>query len=434
MLNDYFSFTRNERNGIVILLALILIMSFLPKVYAALYPNDNNIDYETITPFMSKWDSLKTEPIETALFSFNPNTASKDDFLILGLSKKTASNIVNYRNKGGQFYKKEDFKKIWSLEEADYQRLLPYITISNQKEYDNYGNDSRSKPVAENQLFEFDPNTATKDDFVKLGLSKRTANNIVKYRNKGAKFYKKEDFKRIWGLKEANYERLSPYISINIPKKYDSNKPYDKASKSKPIAESQLFSFDPNTATKEDFIKLGLSERIANNIVKFRNRGAKFENKVAFKKVWGISEEDFNRLSPHIKIVVKLIDINTATAADFKELRGIGESLSARIVKYRNNLGGFTSIDQVGTIYGLEETFASIKPKLKLTNTKIKKININTATADELKAHPYIKWKEANLIIQYRKQHGNYKSIKGIMQIRAFKQPFFDKIKDYLTV
>jgi competence ComEA-like helix-hairpin-helix protein len=86
-------------------------------------------------------------------------------------------------------------------------------------------------------------------------------------------------------------------------------------------------------------------------------------------------------------------------------------------------------------MYGLEaETFAKIKPRLKHTNAKIKKLNINTATVDELKAHPYIKWKEANLIIQYRKQHGNYKNIKEIMKIRAFKQAFFDKVKDYLTV
>ena len=351
MLNDYFSFTKNERNGIIVLLSITFIVAFLPKIYAAFYPNDNHIDYETIAPLIAKWDSLKPKPIDTLLFNFNPNTASKDDFLKLGLSKKVASNIVNYRNKGGKFFKKEDFKKIWDLTETDYQRLLPYITI---------------------------------DD---------------------------------------------------IPREYDNNETYGFASKSKTSAESQLFSFDPNTASKEDFIKLGLSERTANNIVNYRNKGAKFDTKDKFKKVWGITEADFNRLSPYINIVVKQIDINTATAADFQELRGIGEKLSARIVNFRDKLGGFISVEQLGTTYGLpEETFASIKPKLKITNANIKKINLNTATVDDLKAHPYIKWKEANLIIEYRNQHGNYKNINEVMEIKAFQQSFFDKIKNYLTV
>ena len=443
MLKDYFSFSRNERNGIIILFSLILIMSFLPKIYATLYPNNNHIDYEAIAPLIAKWDSLKPKPIDTILFSFNPNTASKDDFLKLGLSRKVASNIMNYRNKGGKFYKKESFKKVWDLEETDYQRLLPYMVMDVTKEYDNsnYGYaskpkyESKNKASTKGELFSFDPNTATKEDFAKLGLSDRTANNIVNYRKKGAKFYKKEDFKKIWALKEVDYQRLLPYIAINnIPKEYDDDN-YGFASKPKASTKAQVFPFDPNTASKKDFVKLGLSERTANNIVNYRKKGANFETKAEFKKVWGITEDDFNRLSPYINIVVKMVDINTATATDFKELRGIGESLSNRIIKFRNQLGGFTSIDQLGTMYGLtKETFVSIKPKLKRTNTQIKKININTATSDDLKAHPYIKWKEANLIIEYRNQHGNYKNIEDIMLIRAFKQPFFDKIKDYLTI
>lgn len=350
MFKDYFSFTKNERNGIIILLSMTLIMAFLPKIYAALYPKGNHIDYEAIAPLIAKWDSLKPKPIDTLLFNFNPNTASKDDFLKLGLSKKVASNIVNYRSKGGKFFRKEDFKKIWDLEEADYQRLEPYITL-------------------------------------------------------------------------------------DIPNEYDKDETYAYTSKSSETASSQLFSFDPNTATKEDFIKLGLSERTANNIVNYRNKGAKFDTKEKFKKVWGITEADYNRLSPYINIVVKQIDINTATAADFQELSGIGEKLSVRIVNFRDKLGGFTSVDQLGTTYGLpQETFTSIKPKLKLANTQIKKININTATVDDLKAHPYIKWKEANLIIEYRNQHGDYKSINEIMEIKAFEQSFFDKVSPYLTV
>jgi competence ComEA-like helix-hairpin-helix protein len=349
MLNDYFSFTKNERRGIIVLLSLILVISFLPRLYARFFSNSQPIDYASLSPLIAQWDSLKPVPIDTVLFKFNPNTATKEDFLTLGLPQKVVTNILNYRNKGGKFYKKEDFKKIWDLEEADYQRLLPYISI------------------------------------------------------------------------EANQNR-------------DDENTYGFAEKSE-NSKGSLFLFDPNTASKEDFTRLGLPEKVANNIINYRNKGGKYDTKEKFKNVWGLTENDFNRLSPYIDIKVKKIDINTATASDFQELKGIGEKLSLKIINFRDKLGGFASIDQLGTTYGLpEETFLAIKPNLSINPSTIKKININTATVEELNAHPYINWNEAKLIIEYRNQHGNYKSTEEILNIKAFEKAFFDKIKPYLTI
>ena len=104
-----------------------------------------------------------------------------------------------------------------------------------------------------------------------------------------------------------------------------------------------------------------------------------------------------------------VIDINTADTSAFISLPGIGSKLAARIVNFRDKLGGFYSIDQVGETFGLpDSTFQKIKQYLKLENTSIKKININTATVDELKAHPYIKYSVANPIIAYRNEHGPF--------------------------
>ena len=70
---------------------------------------------------------------------------------------------------------------------------------------------------------------------------------------------------------------------------------------------------------------------------------------------------------------------------------------------------------------------------LKLENISTKKININTATKDEMKIHPYIKWNLANAIVEYRNQHGNFSSLEDLKQISLITDEIFNKIKIYLT-
>ena len=102
-----------------------------------------------------------------------------------------------------------------------------------------------------------------------------------------------------------------------------------------------------------------------------------------------------------------MVDVNTADTTAFVALPGIGSKLALRIVNFRDKLGGFYSVDQIAEIYGLpDSSFQRIKHLLKLDNPSIKKININTASKDEMKLHPYFKWNLANAIVEYRNQHG----------------------------
>lgn len=74
-------------------------------------------------------------PEDPEYFEFDPNTASEKDFYRLGLSNYTIKSIINYRTKGGVFRKKEDLAKIYSLKQADYERLEPYIAIPDGNKY-----------------------------------------------------------------------------------------------------------------------------------------------------------------------------------------------------------------------------------------------------------------------------------------------------------
>ncbi|HEY6504964.1 MAG TPA: helix-hairpin-helix domain-containing protein [Chitinophagaceae bacterium] len=218
-----------------------------------------------------------------------------------------------------------------------------------------------------------------------------------------------------------------------------------------------LFYFDPNTLDKAGWKKLGIKDKTIDIIQNYLTKGGHFYKTEDLKKIYGLHPNDYFRLEPYIKIestrleeksadYVKKeiepkrlsynsIDINTADTTAFISLPGIGSKLAARIVNFRDKLGGFYSIAQVGETYGLpDSTFQKVKQYLKLDNTEIRKININTANVDELKAHPYIKYSIANPIIAYRNEHGPFLRVEDIKKVMVVTDDIFNKISPYLTI
>ena len=177
-------------------------------------------------------------------------------------------------------------------------------------------------------------------------------------------------------------------------------------------------------------------------------------------KIWGLSPSDAQRLVPYVSIknaakentsfekkeypkmsspyvakTIQPIDINLADTTAFISLPGIGSKLAQRIIAFRNKLGGFYSIEQVGETYLLpDSTFQKIKPKLTIINSNVKQININMASIDEMKAHPYLRYNLANAIFQYRQQHGNFNSVEEIKKIMLVTETTYNKISPYLVV
>lgn len=242
-------------------------------------------------------------------------------------------------------------------------------------QYDRKKSSSYDANNNKSELFYFDPNTITESEWKKLGLRDKTIKTIENYLSKGGHFYKPEDLQRIYGLHNDEYERLEPYI------KMVSNTP-------------QINEQFVSSKTKEDV--------------------------------------------PQTKTYIprySVIDINTADTSAFISLPGIGSKLASRITAFREKLGGFYSIDQIGETYGLpDSTFQKIKQYLKLDNASVKKININTATVDELKAHPYIKFSIANPIVAYRNEHGLFSKVEDIKKVMAVTDDIYKKIVPYLAL
>ena len=131
------------------------------------------------------------------------------------------------------------------------------------------------------------------------------------------------------------------------------------------------------------------------------------------------------------------IEVNSATAEDFEKLYGIGKVYAARIVTFRDKLGGFYSVDQLKDVWGIEDsTFQKFKKNLTIKPAKIQKLNINTATFEELTANPYFFSTVAKQIIGYRskvKPFATVDDIKNLYYVRDHPEQF-NKMAPYVVI
>ncbi len=214
---------------------------------------------------------------------------------------------------------------------------------------------------------------------------------------------------------------------------------------------TQYFLFNPNTLSYDSLLLLGIYPKISQRIVKYREAGGVFYQSKDLLKVYGVTEKLFAKIENYIRIPeqaktetleksetktkpsFKIIDINSADTSELKSINGIGSKLSLRIVQFRDKLGGFYSIEQLLEIYGLsQETFVKIKNQIEI-NQSYNKLKINTATAAELKKHPYIRtWNQANAIVNYREKHGNYKTAEDLLKTDLVDADLCRKIAPYL--
>lgn len=296
------------------------------------------------------------------------------------------------------------------------------------------------------ELFDFNPNTIEDSNWLKLGFAAWQIKTINNYKTKGGEFRIKSDVGKIYGISDTLYQLLYPYILLPDVKE---NKFVDSSKKEK--SKITYFNFDPNTISKEQWEKLGFKDWQIKTIFNYKEKGGKWKTKTDVKKIYGLVETDYYKLEPFIllpdeiskpetsttkKDYNKKVNINTANAKEFTNLKGINsEKYAEIIVKYRTELGGFVKKEQLKEVWNLKiETYNEFVNQIELGNTFPQQLNINKATVEELKIHPYIGWNIAKSIIAYRKSHGIYKDVSDIKQIHLITDEIYSKIVPYLTV
>jgi competence ComEA-like helix-hairpin-helix protein len=218
---------------------------------------------------------------------------------------------------------------------------------------------------------------------------------------------------------------------------------------SRPLAHYQTF--DPNVIDEKMWQQFGLSYKQAMSIVNYVKKGGRFYKPEDLKKMYTISPEKYEALLPYVSIASSkpfekktitpypkkepvMVEINTADTLELDKIKGIGIAFAKRIVKYRERLGGFHNKEQLFEVFGIDTAkFNEIKDQIKIETDAIRKLNINTAEFEDLKRHPYLSFKQMNAIIQYRKQHGPYKSIADLNKVLILKPETIQRIEPYLS-
>lgn len=242
LIKSFFTLNKNEQKGIVILFMLIFVLSivnFLIPEFIFQKGTDFSEFKSQISEFRNMRavykDSLnlilKQEKgvlsIEEANklfkpFEFNPNTLDKFSYLKMGFSDKQYRTIKKYIDKGGRFYKKEDFKKIYCISDAEYEVVKPYIILEKNEVFnktENFGKKkkvSKSKPPAEVKYVLTEINSADSISLANnLKIKPYLINRIIKYRSLLGGFYNAEQLLEVYGFPEYYFNRINNFIEVD---------------------------------------------------------------------------------------------------------------------------------------------------------------------------------------------------------------------------
>jgi len=211
------------------------------------------------------------------------------------------------------------------------------------------------------------------------------------------------------------------------------------------VANAKLFTFNPNELSDAGWQELGLSERQIKVIKNYEEKGGRFYTKADVKKMYSITNADYQRLEPYINIPEiyhhtekaapgEVIEVNSADSAKLTRIRGIGPAFAMRIIRYRERVGGFYNKEQLKEVFGIDEAkYTEIQGGITVDNKHITKMNVNAASLNELRRFPYLSFKQANAILEYHNQHGDYASIDDMKNIAILDDGILRKIEPYLT-
>lgn len=301
MLNafkEYFSFSKKELNGILILCVLISLVLLAPMFFSLFQQPEKNEFGEFDKEISKFYASIKEQPVydyrhlqeeteqkklRTEYFLFDPNNLSKKSWKRLGLTDRQINVIKNFESKGGKFYKKEDLKKIYTISGQDYARLEPYIKIENQFSKHNASYPLPDKPRRINlaPVAVIEINSADSAQLETLrGIGPAFASRIIRYRNRLGGFYAKEQLREVYGLDSVKYASLKEQIKVDV---------------------SSIQKLNINTAVFEDLKRHPyLSYKQMNAIIQYRNQHGKYSSVADLRKVVILNGEILRKIEPYI--------------------------------------------------------------------------------------------------------------------------------------
>lgn len=238
-------------------------------------------------------------------------------------------------------------------------------------------------------------------------------------------------------------KQLDQEDSIQI---YEQNYKYEK--KSELIINKAI---DPNNMKENDWVKIGFSKKEASSIIKFQTKCGGFKFKEDLKKLYCMSDERFLSLEPFLNLPEKsykseqfpkntkrqiaIIELNRCDSISLVSLRGIGPGWARRIIKRRDQLGGFYCLEQLIEMKGFSDTLLNtLRMQVKVDSSIIQKLNINQLSLEDLQKHPYCWYGVGKSIVNYRLQHGPFRTIEGLKKIYNLRPEIYEKLVHYVKL
>jgi competence protein ComEA len=227
---------------------------------------------------------------------------------------------------------------------------------------------------------------------------------------------------------------------------HEQNYPYEKKSE---LSISKAI--DPNNMKENDWVKIGFTQKEASSIVKFQNKSGGFKFKEDLKKLYCMSDERFLSLEPFLNLPEKtdkteqftkntkrqipIIELNRCDSIALVSLRGIGPGWARRIIKRRDQLGGFYCLEQLIEMKGFSDTLLNtLRMQVKVDSSMIQKLNINQLSLEDLQKHPYCWYGVGKSIVNYRLQHGPFRTIEGLKKIYTLRPEIYEKLVHYVKL
>jgi DNA uptake protein ComE-like DNA-binding protein len=273
-------------------------------------------------------------------------------------------------------------RKSWDTVQAKDKR---YRITENTAERD----EGRWSPESPAKLLfrPFDPNTADEQTWLAMGIPLRTIRTIHRYIDRGGRFRSPEDVRKIYSLTDQQYRSLKAWIRIAPPP----GRPGPKTGQ-------------------------------------FEERGPSPGSGPSYAS----KDAPAYRRAPVFRAP---LDVNVADSAAWEALPGIGPTLARRIIRYREALGGFYRVEQVGETFGLPDSvFQRIRQRLTTgLDYPVRPVPVNRADPSVLAAHPYISRKLAGLIAAYRTRHGPFQAPEDLLAIPLFSDSLLNHLRPYLS-
>ena len=220
----------------------------------------------------------------------------------------------------------------------------------------------------------------------------------------------------------------------------------------------ERFPFDPNTADSTQLLRLGLQPWQVRNIYRYRASGGIYRSKTDFARLYGLTVKQYRELEPYIRISsdylpastlvgkrepierdtlrypVKIqenehVVLNTADTTQLRKVPGIGSYYASEIIRHGQRLGGYVSVDQLDEI---EDFPKDAKQYFVIANAQPKRLNINKLSLQQLRRHPYINFYRAKAITDYRRLHGDIKSLNDLRLNKDFTDEVIRRLEPYI--